>query len=850
MGTIRQVIFLLILSAVSFGLLYPLSRHTTGIQRVAGWFGIEMSSSPIPPIGSLLDPVRGLYLNARHAAALPVTEASIAGLSAPVSIVRDDRDVPHIFAETEWDAIAALGYVTAQDRLFQMDFLQRVAAGRLSEVLGDDLLETDRFLRSTGMLWGAQRNLERIEEEVGEEFKAIERYCAGVNAVLDNLKSEDLPAEFKLLGYAPVRCSTITPLLVLQYMAYDLTFRTDAADYAELESRMNERQYNLLFPEYAHYAPPIVSMEESGSRFEDSESVGRPEARGDESESGTDQAPSGPPDIPSNAATGSWVNPWPSLEGFVHGKGSNNWAVSSIRSTTGAPILSGDMHLALRLPAIWYEAHLVTPDMNVYGVTIPGANGLVEAYNDHLGWTFTNTGADQIDHYRLTLDETRQSYRFEGEWKPIEFAVDTIRVRGRAPVVDTLRFTHWGPIIDWTDEPVSIRWTAHEPSRTMSAVLGMGRSSTLEAFQEALRNWDTPAQNILVATRSGDIAIRSTGFLPIRRSRDGKGLLDGSSNAHEWVGRVPFEALPYAENPVKGFLTSTNQAPVGPWYPYYLGHDWRDVYRSIRIDGLLRSRERHSLADITAYQADVHAVQRDIFAPKLDTLGALEPRSDSLRAWLTRWDGSTAVDRFEPLLMFEFLRVLDSLAWDEFEGVRNPSQESLIYLLREEPESEWLDVRSTDLMRETAGDLLRMALRETVSSVERRYGWDREAWRWGNVHTVRLDHLLATIGPFGRGPYPFPGFAATLSPGGGLSTRHSASWRVVVDFSQTPPQGRGIYPGGQSGNPFSRLYDAHVADYLNFQLYPLRKPRSPDQFADTEVRSRTRLVAHQDGEAQ
>jgi penicillin amidase len=192
----------------------------------------------------------------------------------------------------------------------------------------------------------------------------------------------------------------------------------------------------------------------------------------------------------------------------------------------------------------------------------------------------------------------------------------------------------------------------------------MNHARSYAAFEEALRRWDTPMQNILYADRDGTVAIRSTGYLPLRKAGHGHGLLDGSTDAFTWVGRVPFEELPHSVDPAQGFLTSTNQRPAGPSYPYYLGADWRDAYRSLRIDTLLRSRPQHTVEDLMRYQADVHAVQHDLLAPLLDTLGGVAGRADTLRGMLAAWDGEAGVDRPEPLVFDTFLEALDRLAWD------------------------------------------------------------------------------------------------------------------------------------------------------------------------------------------
>jgi penicillin amidase len=778
-----------------------------------------------PPFAALLDPLDGLYATARTADGGLPSVVDIPGLRDEVHVGWDDRRVPHIFAGNDLDGVAALGYVVASDRLFQLDFIPRAASGRLAEALGPAAVPADRFLRSTGMDQGARENLERIRQSSPLELAVMDAYCRGVNAYLATLAPADLPFEFRLLGYEPEPCTPLQTQRVLQYMNYDLTYRSDEPAYGWLRERLGEEAFQLLYPAEPAYSVPIIPPD-GGLPLDDGSSAAR-----SKSPPGTFAPPAPQHPLGHTSAL---------LEGFLAGKGSNNWAVAGRRSATGAPLLAGDMHLSVTLPAIWYEVHLVTPEMNVYGVTIPGAPVPVEAFNEHLGWTFTNTGADQIDHYRLDVDPSGKTYLYEGAQRPLETRLDTINVNGGDPVVDTLYASHWGPAVEQDGVWTAIRWTAHDSSRTLAALWEMNHARTHDEFQDALRKWDTPMQNILYADRDGTISIRSTGHLPLRAGGTGTGLLDGTSEAGTWSGRIPFDELPYAVNPARGYLTSTNQKPTDSTYAYYLGHDWGRAYRSRRIEALLSGTARHSIDDMRRYQADVHAVQRDFFVPLIDTLGGLNGRAEALRSLLAAWDGEMSVERREPVALHYVLAALDELTWDEVSfapvfrssdgdtlnipiRLPRPDEIRIYHLLAEVPSSDWLDVQSTP-GRESAGGLLRTALDTAAARLARRFGPDEEAWKWGRRHRIRFDHLIGALEPLGRGPFPYPGYRETLSPAADTLATHSASWRVVVDFSGQRPRGFGVYPGGQSGNPFSRFYDLHLSAYLEFEHFELLKP--------------------------
>ncbi|MEM8487901.1 MAG: penicillin acylase family protein [Bacteroidota bacterium] len=789
--------------------------------------GLGGAGGRFPAVAALLDPVEGLYHNARKA--LPPTNQSIQipGLTGRVVVQRDERSVPHIFADHSLDAVTALGYLTAQDRLFQLDFVPRVASGRLSEILGSSMVETDRFLRQTGMLWGAEKNLQRLVAQDSTELALVRAFVKGVNTYLAGLEYADYPLEFKLLGYSPEPYTEMQVLLVLQYMVFDLTYRSDDVIYAELQERLGPVSYEALYPEHSDLAVPIIPEKGGMVKAQDKRDVYT-----------RDGLAAGGSDVLArkHALQQQWAGT--PLEGFLEGKGSNNWAVGPERSTTGAPVIAGDMHLALWLPSIWYELHMVTPDMNAYGVTVPGAPLPVEAFNDHVGWAFTNTGSDQIDHLKLTLDESRTKYLYNGAYQPMTLVPDTLRIKGQPPVIDTLYYAHWGPVTISDDDAIALRWVAHDSTRTLQALWNMNRATDYATFQEGISHWDTPMQNIIYGDDVGNIAIRSTGYLPMRKAGHGRGLLDGSTDAFTWTGRVPFDELPHSFNPPQGFLTSTNQEPADSLYPHYLGHDWRSNYRSLRIDALMQGKALHSVEDLKMYQSDVYVVQRDLFVPLLEQVDGLSEEASSLREMLVNWEGVASVDRAEPLVLELYLENLRTLVWDEpaFDSLRNPMDARLYFLLANEIEGPWLDRQGTETV-EGGADVMRSAIEQTVAQLQETYGWDSENWRWGDLHKVVFRHFTRSDALQGlwRGPYAFPGFAETLSPARNLTTTHSASWRMVVDFSTSPPTGYGVYPGGQSGNPFSPFYDHHLDTYLKFEHFELFRPASPSEMPTDRI---------------
>lgn len=774
---------------------------------------LHYAPSGIAPLVNLLDPVRGLYHNARIAEHASNDEVVIPTLSGPVNVERDERGVPHIFAGEDRDAILALGYVTAQDRLFQMDFISRVAAGRLSEIFGSASLEADRYLRSIGMNRAAKQIMAAYAEKPDLDYEIMTWYADGVNAYLSELSYAEWPLEFKLFDYAPEPYTPMHTVLLMQYFNYDLSFNSEEAAYGLARERLGADEYAKLYPRHATRYKPIIPAEIEESAV----SVNLNE-----------------PPVHSSDAFVLLNNVHQTLrehglEGYRPSKGSNNWAVTGDRSATGSAILAGDMHLALSLPSIWYEVHLVTPSMNTYGVLAPGAPLPIEAFNDHVAWAYTNSGLDAIDHYLLQLSEDQSSFEFDGEWHPLVMQTDTIYVKNADPFLDTLILSDIGPVIMDSTAAVAIRWVAHETNNGMTALWRMNRAENAAQVDGALRYWHSPAMNVLYADVAGVIGIRVAGKLPIRASGDGVGLLDGSTSGTAWVGQVPFEEMPHATSPARGYLTSTNQQPTTADYPYYVDHNWQPAYRSLRIDTLLVGRDRHTVENMKEYQADFHVGQYDAFVPLLDSVRALTPAGEAVRAALVEWDGKAVGETPGPLALYEYLEALKRLTWDEslFRGIPDPTETVLVTLL--ETGSSWLDIQRTREI-EDAVMLMALALEEAADVLQAQYGDD---WSWSTHHQVIFRHLTqnSALSVLWRGPYSYPGYDETLGPGDGITVTHGASWRVVVDLDTDPPSGVGIYAGGQNGNPLSRYYDLHMPAFLNYDYYPLHKPREAGELA-------------------
>ena len=770
-------------------------------------YGLNVPIGGSLKLGAVLDPVEGVWGNARAAVAHQAMQLHFDEMDAVVTVEFDERGVPHIFATSDKDAMMAQGYLVTRDRLFQMDFIHRAATGRISELLGASGLPTDRFFRNNGISDAVWANTALLPERMPREFEAVSWYDMGANTYLAEMTPSEWPLEYKLVGAEPP--SSIDPsftMALFAFMAYDLSFDNQDVQIEELKSVMGAADFANLYPIAGMFESTITSAEDYATR---TPSVARPLALSNEPKSAR------------MTSSGAPFNPAPDLaEGLIEGKGSNNWAVSGARSTTGMPILAGDMHLGLSLPAIWYEAHLVTPTVNVYGVTFPAVPGIVEGITPTTAWAFTNTGADQLDTYRLSLNETRDAYWYDDQWMPLESVTDSIHVKGGETVVETRFKTHLGPVLSSNRGDFAIKWVGHEFGTTFQAIWDMNRATDYPSFEQAIRQWDYPMQNILYAGRDSVIAIRSTGNMPIRTQGNAFGVQDGTTSATAWVGRVPFDELPHSISPVRGYLTSTNQRPAPTDYPYYLDQDWRSVYRSMRIADLLEGKLKHSPDDLRSYQADVVAVQAKLFLPLIEGATNLSEVGSEVQNRLQGFDGNMTLESTTAFLFASFMEVLQDYMWDEdaFTGLAKPSDIRILERL-ENGDTSWFNRVDTPEV-ESVADLMGMVLNEVGIRWEE--AGKTEA-PWGEQQSLVIRHITRSeaLKPLWRGPFPFPGYKDTLSPAMNNLVVYSASWRVVVDFSTSPPLATAVYPGGQSGNPFSTNYDSHIDKYVAFDYYPL-----------------------------
>ncbi|OGS48565.1 MAG: hypothetical protein A3K68_05430 [Euryarchaeota archaeon RBG_16_68_13] len=776
---------------------------------VLGSFSIPLGA--FPPFGSLVDPTAGVWTIgpiARHPG-----DASVAveGLSSPVTVLRDGHGVPRIYASSGEDGWFALGYLHAQDRLWQMDIQYRAGAGRLAEVLGPDFLEADRFFRTIGLNWIARAAAEARDAAGELDADVMRAYASGVNAFIKSTAPADLPLEFKLLDYRPEPWSpekTVTEGLLL---AWGLAGSFVDLEYALLEEAFGPGAARELFPLY-----PIGPQEPiepgPGIRSFVQQGLASPEALRD---------------ILRKAAAARAALP------TFAGAGSNNWAVHGSRTASGRPLLAADPHLGFQLPAVWYQAELHAGPFDVRGATFPGIPGFFFGTNGRIAWGETNTGADVTDFYVETFSEDGTKALYRGSWEDVAVHRETIGVRGGTPEVLEVRETRHGPVLTEEGQTVAMRSTITEFREELKAILLVNLASNWTQFRDALRTWRVPAQNFVYADADGsggNIGIRSNGLFPIRNGTVVPRVpLDGTSGDAEWTGWVPFDDYPEAFNPPQGFVASANQVPVGDRYPYYLGTFWDDGYRARRIHAILEADASMTFEDLRASQLDVVDVAASVFVPELLRVGVARDATDrSVLDALDAWDFRMTKESVASRAWWSFLLAYrEAVFADEYEaagaaGMSYPQESTLESMTLRNPEPSWFDDVRTASNTESRDEILQRAFEAAVDGLVAEAGTNVSAWTWGAVHSRVFDHLT-NLAPLSRGPYPSEGDSFTLNVAGGLSARHGPSWRQLIDFSDLNGS-LAVYPGGQSGNPVSPHYadllDLHLAgEYAPFRAY-------------------------------
>jgi penicillin amidase len=742
----------------------------------------------------------------------PETTGRIAvpGLTAEVSVVRDEHGIPQVYADTSHDLFYAQGFVQAQDRFFEMDIRRHITAGRLSELLGEDALETDMFIRTMGWRRVAEEELSLLEPET---LSYLEAFSAGVNAYIDRHSPSEMSLEYTVLAangldYTPEEWTPADSLAWLKAMAWDLRGNMeDEIERAIASARLSAEDVEELFPRYPFRRHrPIVNQ---GAVVD-----GVFEA---EAKRGGSRLPARAPYDPAAVRTlerlDAGLERMPELLGRGEGIGSNAWVVSGDRSTTGKPILANDPHLGVSVPGIWYQMGLHCRDVgpecpfDVSGFTFAGLPGVVIGHNQHIAWGFTNLGPDVTDLFLEKLEG--QQYVREGELQPLKLRDETVEVFGREePVTFTVRSTVHGPLLSDVSAQLStvganapvgdqapprgngyavaLSWTALEPRPTADAIFKLDTAGNWDDFRAAAADFAAPSQNMVYADTEGHIGYQAPGLIPIRKSGNtGHYPAEGWLKSNDWTGDyIPFEALPNVLDPRDGYVVTANQAVIDEKYPYYLTDSWAMGYRSQRIYDLIEHKARLSVDDMARIQLDT----RNGFAPTLVPylLDVLMP-SEYLGAGqrlLERWDynqdqGSAAAAYYNMVWM----RMLALTFHDDLSLANYPEGSGrwfeVMRRLLAQPNSHWWDDISTEGVVETRDDILAQAMADARDELVRRDARRAVDWTWGHQHRMNLEHQ--TLGQSDIGLLQWMFNRTGYQVGGGGAIVDATSWDASTD---------------------------------------------------------------------
>ncbi len=773
-------------------------------------FGLNKKWGQIPPIGKLLDPYNGFWHNATNREVDFAEKVAIPNLSDEVVVYYDSILIPHIYAQNDYDLYKAQGYVTAQNRLWQMEFQTYASAGRISEIIGADVLEFDRYKRRNGLLYAAEKSAKAMEEDdlTGAILNA---YTEGVNAYVNSLKYKDLPIEYKLLDYKPENWSNLKSALLLKYMADDLAGGDSDAENNYLLKSLGKERFNFLFPDRYQDMDPIIPAGKTWN-FEPL-AVERPDSV------------NFPLVFPDTKA------PQPNPQ-----NGSNNWAVSGEKTSTGKPILANDPHLGLNLPSIWYVMHLNAPGVNVLGATLPGALGVVSGYNDSIAWGVTNARRDVRDWYHIQFkDNDKKEYLHENKWLKTQKVIQTFEVRGQDTFHDTIYYTHHGPVVydehfgsENSKVNLALRWTAHDPSNEQLTFHELNRAKNYDDYKNALLHFDCPAQNFVFASTQGDIAIWVNGKFPLRWEEQGKFIMDGTRADMDWAGFIPHEHNAYIKNPARGFVSSANQIPVDESYPYYVYDKGFEHYRNRRINTQLSELTNITIEDMMRLQNDnYHLLAAEILPAMLDSLNPNNLSEEQREAYneLKNWNFMADEQEIAPAFFEVWWYKLYRNLWDEFyqadKATRKPELPVTVQILKNHPDEKMIDNQQTT-EKETVTDLYRQSFVQAVDSVNNWKAQKDQDLNWANFKNTTIQHL-ARIAAFSRSNIQIGGNKHIVNA---TSGRFGASWRMVVSL-ETPVKAYGVYPGGQSGNPGSYYYDNMIDVWSTESYYELNNTNDP-----------------------
>ncbi|MEY3901656.1 MAG: hypothetical protein RL189_962 [Pseudomonadota bacterium] len=815
------------------------------LLRILGTWGVflflavlfSIPLGPIPPLGNFLSPYSGYLKNAPSVAKknAPTSEfeAGIKGKKITISV--DTRGVPHVVAENDLDLAFGQGYATARDRLWQMELQTAATAGRVSELLGEKAFEFDAKQRRLGFLAAAEAELEFLQKNDPQQYEILEAYSEGVNAYIRSLTPQQWPVEYKLLGTSPGKWTPLHCALFHKQMTWTLTGNFDDFKMSNALQRFSQSELEFLFPDFYPRSTPILDASVANM------SVSSPEM------AETSSSPArldGILKIENKSQRSQQEKRKPS-------NGSNNWVVDGTRTAHGYPLLANDPHLDLKLPSIWYEIQLSAPNVNVYGVSLPGLPHVIIGFNDSVSWGITNAGTDVIDWFAMKFDKAKPApnYLSAQRWRPSTVRKEIIRIKGKpSRTIDVIE-THLGPIAQeltleqksgaTSTVPFAMLWKGHTPSNEFRVFHSLNRARTVVEMKNALRDYQAPGQNFVMADKTGSIGLLQAGRFPIRTSAAaGRFVLDGTSPTAGWKDDISFVHLPQSWSPERGHLSSANQQPtLDPAFGYASG-DWgfTSYLRGERIFQKLNeltatqpasfsSLMPASISSLMQLQNDVTDLRAKKLLPLFSrwTVGLLRNDDDrKVLDMLNRWNFELHARSIEAAVWSKWWEIVHDTLWEKAfptPDFKSPSEDKTLELLLSKEDSDW--PASASVMRRTEVPLLVANSLEravkTLRTFSERKNLPEQLPQWGEFRGTKIPHL-ANLPGFGIEHLFTGGDGHTVNA---TTDHHGPSWRMVVTWVDAQPRAWGVYPGGQSGHAGSPHYTNMIEPWRNGQLQEL-----------------------------
>ena len=741
--------------------------------------------------------------------ALPQTDgvAVADGISAPAEVLRDQWGVPHIFAKTEQDAAYALGWVMAQDRLFQLELVRHVCQGRLAELFGADVVPVDRLFRTLDFHGHGKRMLARAKPEV---IAMHEAYARGINAYLKELDGR-LPVEFTLLGLdpEPFRADDFAGLVGYQAWVLQSSWKAEPL-YEQLVATVGTSRAAALFPYNLGGSPPVHPTAAIAPTLLQ---------------------------LPERSAR--WLELLPQYNA------SNNWVVGPAKSASGQAILANDPHLGHALPCLWYEAHLSAGDLDVIGVTTPGAPGIVIGHNRNIAWGFTNVMLDPIDFFVEKVNPNNpDQVMAKGAWVEVQKREEEVRVKGSPSETLVVRSTSHGPIVSGLmpgqSEVLAMQWTFHtiQDANDFEAAYALQRARDWKELRRALRSFGAIAQNVAFADREGHIGMQTAGRIPkLRGPRSGSSYRVGWDGSEDWDGFIPFDDNPRTFDPPRGWLASANNVTVPAPADYYISSYWEPADRFVRIEEMIEAKDKLSVDDMKTMQMDVVFVSAREWLPEIRRAFEVKPPGDAFvrqaLEQLRAWDGAMTAEGVAPAIMATFERRLFHAIFDDEMGtslarsyeLAGNLRTTMIRVAMTGGDESWFDRTDTPEIEDRFA-ILRSAFEQTVEEL---VAYDKEisSWRWGELHTLTFRHplgkswLLAPL--FNVGPFPLAGHNNTVNKAASGAQGWSVVWgpsmRQITDFGDLD-QAIAVLPTGQSGIVASHHYADQTAMWRDGAYHP------------------------------